>query len=338
MESTVNETINSFFPQAYQQISPYATYFKMSVLFLGTPIIIIPALLVIYIIMKNKKLQTKRNFFLINLLITDIVLVFSNCLISGTLMILYLLDVDIEPNCTVIFMLRIIPALANKLCFLPVIVDRLLYIAFPFDYKRIMTNKVVAITIITFWLATVCIIIPIATNLTLLYLPPIGDCINVDNSILLRLVLVGPQLVTVLAIIITSIYFRYRVVKSKKFFERTHRNAVERRKAISAGTLLDKLRKELRPTISVLIMGGVDAMFNLLTPVIWAATRLVFTDPHIRRLNTQLIILIPQLCQSLSHSLTYGIYNKEIRKQINKFRKNIFLKHSKIITLAGGAR
>ena len=155
MESTVNASMNGSFTTTYQQLSPYATYFKMSILFLGTPIVIIIASLIIYIIMKNERLQTKNNYFLMNLLVSDILLVFTNCSINGMLIIMYLFDVDIDVNCIMIVTLTLIPALANKLCFLPVVIDRLLFVALPFDYKLVVTNKLVVITISTLWLVAV---------------------------------------------------------------------------------------------------------------------------------------------------------------------------------------
>lgn len=335
MESTVNASMNGSFTTTYQQLSPYATYFKMSVLFLGTPIVIIIASLIIYIIMKNERLQTKNNYFLMNLLVSDILLVFTNCSINGMLIIMYLFDVDIDVNCIMIVTLTLIPALANKLCFLPVVIDRLLFVALPFDYKLVVTNKLVVITISTLWLVAVCLTVVIVTGNTLVYVPPLGDCISTSsNHLLLRIATAGPQLITVLVIIVTSIYFRYKIYKSNKFFKRAYTNTVERRKAISAGILLDRLWKELKPMATVLIVGGVDGLFNLLVPIIWITGRLVFTeDPYLRSTYTLEIVLLVQLCQSLSHSLTYGFHNKDIRKYLHEYKEKIFIKRSKVISL-----
>ena len=60
MESTVNENVNGSFTKAYQQLSHYATYFKMSVLFLGAPTVIIAGSLVIYIIMKKETTNQEK--------------------------------------------------------------------------------------------------------------------------------------------------------------------------------------------------------------------------------------------------------------------------------------
>ena len=335
MESVVNESMNGSFIENDQQLSPYAIYFNMTVLILGTPTVILAALLMIYIIMKKKRLQTKNNIFLINLFISDILLVFTHCSINGTLILLCLFAVDVDVDCAAIIIPTLIPALANKLCFLPVVFDRLLFIALPFDYKRVVTNNVVIITICTIWLLVVFLTVVIVISTTTTYLPPLGYCIATGNTLLLRISTAVPQLATVLGVIITSIYFRYKIFKSNKFFkENTYTNTVERRKAISAGLLLDTLWKELKPTLSVLIMGGVDGFFNSLVPIIWLGGRLVFIeDPHLRKVYTKVIIILVQFCQSLSHSLTYGIHNRDIRKQLREYKKKIFIKRSKVIDL-----
>ena len=218
---------------------------------------------------------------------------FTYCSISGTLILLYLFAVDVDVDCTAIFILTLIPALANKLCFLPVVFDRLLFIVLPFDYKRVVTNNVVISTICTIWLVIAFLTVVIVISTTTTYLPPLGNCIATGNSLLLQTFTVVPQLATVLGVIITSIYFRYKIFKSNKFFkENTYTNTVERRKAISAGLLLDTLWKELKPTLSVLIMGGVDGLFNFLVPIIWLGGRLVFTeDPYLRKVYTKIIII-----------------------------------------------
>lgn len=124
-------------------------------LFLGTPIVSIPALFIIYVILKNEKLQTKNNAFLINLLVSDIILVFSNLIVKSTLIIMHLFGMNIGVNCVFMRLLNLVTGLGNKMCFVPVVVDRLLYIALPFSYKKIMTNKMVIITVSVLWLVTV---------------------------------------------------------------------------------------------------------------------------------------------------------------------------------------
>ena len=63
MESVVNESMNGSFTENDQQLSPYAIYFNMTVLILGTPTVIFAALLMIYIIMKKKATTNQEQCF-----------------------------------------------------------------------------------------------------------------------------------------------------------------------------------------------------------------------------------------------------------------------------------
>ena len=63
MESVVNESMNGSFTENDQQLSPYAIYFNMTVLILGTPTVIFAALLMIYIIMKKSVYKPRTIFF-----------------------------------------------------------------------------------------------------------------------------------------------------------------------------------------------------------------------------------------------------------------------------------
>lgn len=303
----------------------------MLMLLLGIPMVTAPALFVIYVILKNEKLQTKNNVFLINLLVSDIILVLTKLTVRGTLIILYLCGVDIDANCFFIGSLNLFTGLASKINFLPVVIDRLLYVALPFAYKRIVTNKVVTVTIIILWLTTACLSAATAVNATLSYQPSLGDCLIVTNQIRAYLII---QMITVLVIIVTSIYFRYKIYKSNKFFNGLHATAAERQKAITAGKLLEKLQKELKSTVSVLIVGGVDGLLNLLVPLIWMGGQFIFTqNPLVRQAYIRMVIYLVQICQSSSHPLTYGVYTKDIREYLYKYKDRYFPKRSEVVVL-----
>lgn len=256
-----NGSTNISLSEAGLGLSPYVTYLTILLLFLGAAIVTLPALFIIIIIFKNEKLQTKNNIFLINLLISDIIQVLSRLTIRGALIIMYLCGLNASVNCVIVQSFNLTTGVATKISFLPVIVDRLLYIALPFAYKRIVTNKVVAMTIIIIWIVTVCVSVDTVINQPLLYQPAIGDCLLVTAQIQAFPIVLC---ITIVVVIITSIYFRYKIYKSNKFFNSVHTTAEQRQKAISAGKLLEKLHKELSSTVSILIVGGIDGLLNLL--------------------------------------------------------------------------
>ena len=126
--------------QAASGIPEYVSYALLCVYLLSIPMVIVPASLAIVIIVKNKKLQTNGNIFLINLLLTDVGIALVFCT-NGLLTVLYLLGVNVDPPCNFILTSFMLNVFANKLMFIPMCVDRFIHIAFPFSYKRIVTTK-----------------------------------------------------------------------------------------------------------------------------------------------------------------------------------------------------
>ena len=58
--------------QTTTAVPKYVSYIKLFLMLFSIPVVIVPALWTIVIIVKNKKLQTNNNIFLINLLLTDV--------------------------------------------------------------------------------------------------------------------------------------------------------------------------------------------------------------------------------------------------------------------------
>ena len=130
--------------------------FLMYLSLFGLPLCVllvtVPALVVIIIILKNRKLREKsNNIFYVNVLITDVISILVRWIISSTIVICYLLGVH-NVNCNVIMVFHNASLFAANLMFLPVVIDRFLHIACPFSYKRMFTTKRIAIIISGFWL------------------------------------------------------------------------------------------------------------------------------------------------------------------------------------------
>ena len=159
---------------AVSEVPAYASYAFLCVNLLSIPVVIVPALLAIIIIVKNKRLQTNNNIFLINLLLTDVGIAVIWCT-NGLLAVLYLLGVNVDVDCNLMLIPFMLLVLANKLMFIPLCVYRFIHIAFPFSYKHIVTNKAITITIITLWIVAM-ISISLYINEPLDYIPSAGIC------------------------------------------------------------------------------------------------------------------------------------------------------------------
>ena len=317
------------FEQTVSEVPEYLSYAMLFILSMSIPMVIIPALWAIVIIIKNKKLQTNNNIFLINLLLTDVVIVVVLCCTNGLLTTLYLLGVDVSVDCTLILISFMILVIANKLMFIPMCVDRFIHIAVPFSYKRIVTTKAIMITIITLWMVAIVISISLYINEPLGYIPSVGICkptqTNIPGALILSLCFFTP----IVLITITSIYLRQRIIKSNNFFHSVKRNAAQQRKSHKTGKLAEILQEQVKPTLAVFRVGGIDAVLDILIALLAAIASIFTSSSATAFIVIQLMGFLIQYFQSLNHAL---VYNVDIREKIIGciMMRN---KHSKVILL-----
>ena len=292
------------------------TYLKLFGLTLGVPAVTVPALIVITIIVKIQKKKNTNNInnvLFANLLIADIVFALIHWGVGSTMIILYLCDLP-SINCEIAHTLTHVPVLASRLIFLPIVINRFISVMFPISFKRIVTLKRVVVIIICLWLFILLISFVSRTNHFVL-VPSLGECAPRQTSPLIPLVAVGSLITSILIITTTSIYLRYKIIKSNRFFHCYNRSTAEEQKSTIAGRLAEVLQEQLKPTLSVFIVGGIDGTFSLLNGIILVIA-LSFMPSTLIFLYTKQFALIPlQYCQSISHSLVYGFRVKDIRQK-----------------------
>ena len=139
----------------------------------------------------------------------------------------------------------------------------------------------------------------------------------------------GPDVIFCLLLVVVSVYLHHKIIKSNNFFHAVQRNVSDREKAIIAGRLVETLSKMVKPTMSVLISGGIDAVLDFLAFSIYGILN-SSASPLTQLQLTEMIVIPLILCQTLSHSLCFGLYNKEIRDRIFSY----YPKQSKVVVLS----
>ena len=302
----------------------------LCIVLMSIPVVIVPALRAIVIIVKNKKLQANNNIFLINLLLADVGFAVVLLCANGLLTVLYLLGVDVDVDCRIEMTPTMIFLIANKLMFIPMCVDSFIHIAFLFSYKRIVTTKAITTTIITLWIVAIVTAMIICIDQPLEYIPSVGGCKPSQENIPLLLILLPCYFIPIVLITITSIYLRQRIIQSKNFFHSVKRSAAQERKSNKAGRLAGILEEQVKPTMAVFRVGGIDAVLDMLSAVIAAAAFLVSPSNTVAFIVTGPLIGIPiEYLQSANHCLVYNIDIRE--KMIDCIRARN--KHSKVIVL-----
>ena len=128
----------------------------------------------------------------------------------------------------------------------------------------------------------------------------------------------------------TCIYLRHKIIHSNRFFKSVKRNTTEKQKAAKVGRLIEILEEQLKPTLSVFIAGGIDAMFNIFLIIIILLGSIFGFETLIQN-NVTLAI---RLCQYCSHAVVYALRDKYIGKEIKDLYAKIKgPKKSKVIML-----
>ena len=169
----------------------FMTYFILFGLPLGVFLVVVPAMAVIIIILKNRKLREKSNIFYINLLITDVVATVIRWVFTSTIIICYLFDIPIV-KCNVAVVPVLVSLFATLLMFLPVVIDRFLHIAFPFSYKRMFTTTRIAVIISSLWLLSVVVGLIGLVDQDITLVPESGVCVYEGGAFpLLSVAIIG---------------------------------------------------------------------------------------------------------------------------------------------------
>ena len=172
----------------------FLMYLSLFGLSLGVLLVAVPALVVIVIILKNRKPREKSYYiFYVNVLITDVISILVRWIISSTIVICYLLGVP-NVNCNVIQVSHSTSLFAMDLMFLPVVIDRFLHIACPFSYKTMFTTKRIAIIIRAFWFQALACGILALVGQDYIASPECGLCTPIRSAFafkLFALVIIG---------------------------------------------------------------------------------------------------------------------------------------------------
>jgi len=309
----------------------YALYLKFLFRLSLGGLVFISSLIVICAILKDKKLRNTHNLLIVNLLISDLLYaVFQNSTVVY-LTVIYLFDVNFNANCNVIVPFILVFLQISKLMIIPLTVHRFISIAWPFSHKRILTKKKIIIMIMSLCMLAVFFSIVFSVGNHVIYIPSLAACTVTNTSIVTFLTFVVPDVVSIVILAIVSAYLHSKIIKSNRFIHNVQRNASERQRAIKASQLMERLREQIKPTLSVLISGGIDAIFDLLVIVVHGVASSQ-ASPVTYFQIIQIIALPLGLCQTLTHPLCFGLYNKEIRKKVI----TCYPKQSRVIVLNNG--
>lgn len=315
------EPYNQSFNQSFssngtfiEEIPLFVTYLYMVVLLMVSIVVIIPAAMVINVIWWTAELHRKYYFFVANLLATDIITVIVRTAIRYFILILYLLDLNSDSDNFMIkylvFPLFPLTALMTILLPITVAMERMIVIAFPYRHRSILTTKRVIGILVAMWGLSLILTITIAIIVPVDIVWTVGPAYHGSISPFFILC----RLTATVCIIVANVFLLYKVVISNRKAKENEKLGNEE-EANRFQKLVQLLCAQAKPTTTLLLVGGIDVIGNILLSFInIMIIRVVEPNVAIYLYHFFFYPLITALL--LSHSLTYGLYMKKIRSRL----------------------
>ena len=311
----LDQSFNESYPSSNIEVSVYITYFNMVLIAVMATIVITPSVMVINVIWWTKELHTGYYFFVANLLATDIVSVTVRSISQYLIMILYLLGLD-SNSTQVILQLSIFPLftlLHLMTIILPVTIalERMIVIGFPYRHRSIMTTKTVIGILATMLgvsltftvMITIVVSVDVVWPLALVYY----DATVAPFAVLLRLT-------SAVFIIFANSFLYYKVYESNRKAKENERLGNEE-EAKKFQKLIQLLRMQMKPTITLLIVGGIDVIGNVLIAFAYTTIK-VSTESNTSFYLEQFLMYPVSVSLLICHPLVYGLYMKKIRRRL----------------------
>ena len=348
MECCINTSNHSFDGTSDDvnfDVPLFATYFNMLILLGAMPTIIIPAVLVIRIILTTEKLHTVYYLFVISLLATDILNTFKMGF-EFILTCLYIFGINADSTVSfVTYAILTIPRIAARFSFINLALDRVIAIALPYRHKSIITYRRAYAMIMFTWIISTVMCLAAFLSSSFTFVGPFGEYTPTGNDnpiapVLLFLFVLASSIIIIVCI---NIYLYVQINKSKHLLEenmRTHGtdDGNERNENKQAKKRYHKLRKQVKTTLLLLILGGVDGMINLTNMMLLIIIKSFSLESFIIYVF-QFVVHPTLYIQLISHSLLYGVYMKDIRRSLCKcylcqrLKRAFPLRPSKVIVL-----
>lgn len=334
----IMEALNDTTKQFSYEVPLFVSYLKMFIQLIAPFAIGIPSFLVLRVIVFTKELHTKYYFILANLLVTDLVGVILENTATFIATCIYVLGIEAKVNCILMKSFDA-PASAGQLLFIALGVDRFIAIAYPYQHRRLMSTKRVCSMIIAIWAITIGVSGIIISATTFLYVHQLGRCYPVTGFPSPYMIKAFVNVTATVGMIAINVYLYKEILASNKKHKENsrldgqHGNVPKRRQGTRTR---EKLREHIKPALSLVILGGIDAAFNLLQPFVYAPMLLILGRESIARFYLAEFVGRPiQWCQLMCHPLIYGIYMTKIRQRIFDFELYymIFGRRSKVIVL-----
>ena len=312
-----NQSYDEYFSSndTYTEVPLFSSYLNMAFRLLMAIVVITPAVMVINVIWQIRELHTKYYFFVANLLATDVAFVIVRSAMECLIIILYLLGLNSDPATAIVqflvFPVYMIFRLMNILLPITIAMERMIVIGFPYRHRSIMTKKTVIGILAAMWGVSLILAIMVTVIVPVDVVWPLA---TVNTHITAFPFFAVPRLTSAVCIIAANVFLYYQVTISNRKAKENERLGNED-EVKRFQKLIQLLRTQAKPTITLLLVGGIDVIGQVLITITYATIG-ISVDPSTFFYLKHFLMYPLDMSLLASHPLVYGLYMKKIRRRL----------------------
>ena len=275
---------------------------------------------------KLQESSKSHNIFVANLMITGIISVVFNSILTSFMIIGYAAGVGDFIACRVYAFFILVLILVRYCTYLMISVDKVIAIAFPFKHKKIVKRRVIVGSITAAWLLAILLQIQVFFKPGYVKIAQHGRCISKKGSFLILglLTTVLPIFTISLPVLILNAFLSYRAyqvqrqIREESRLSGTISNEVNNLKKKQAA-----IKTQLKPMITLLIVILGSCAVGLLLPLLYFP--IISQDASKVYEEIVLYVIDPNLgyLLTLLHPFIFGLYYKQVREQMMKVLKRV---------------
>ena len=276
--------------------------------------ITIPAVMVIAVIIRKKELHKYHYWFVINLMLCNIITALT---VNPFYIVLYLIKLfsttKVLVHCGYVFSFLYIAPISSGFMVLNLAIDAVLAIKYPLKYEDLMTKTKAIMMVVIAWM--------LAASLTLPLIASSDLDVEVDNlslcpyNISAFLVLPIVRLVMAVAIIGCNIYLYWRLFKTRQrlkcLVEVSTRECSSTTQDLK--TRMKKYKSFVRLSVTLLLIIVVDGLLRILRVI---STIIVGENDFIDNSVFRLLFNLATWAEYINHPVVYGLMLREVYQTV----------------------
>ena len=149
-----------------------------------------------------------------------------------------------------------------------------------------------------------------------IFIPPSG----ITGGIILYVL---PQVVSAILIVGTNVYLYHSIIQSRQKLKNNLKlSGRDEHKITRLQRLIHNLQMQLKSSLPLFVLGGIDCLLNVLRTVLVLVIYALYplsSYPVVGIVLLQFLVIPLEYCRIISHSITYGIYKKEVKKKLHQY-------------------